>query len=95
MNILSKEKNDIAHSFKIHENDCGSSFVQCALLTSQILKLTDHLKIHKHDFSSRRSLLIMVNKRKKLLKYVYNKNHQSYYALIEKLQIRDILKTKN
>lgn len=92
MNILSQEKNNIAGSYKLHENDCGSLFVQCALLTSKIINLTEHLKIHKHDHSSRRGLLIMVNKRRKLLNYLNSRNQNSYKELIAKLGIRDVVK---
>jgi small subunit ribosomal protein S15 len=92
MNILSQKKNHIASSYKTHENDCGSVFVQCALLTNQISNLTEHLKAHKHDHSSRRGLLIMVNKRRKLLSYLNSKNTDSYKDLIQKLGIRDVIK---
>jgi small subunit ribosomal protein S15 len=92
MNILSREKNNIAGLYKVHENDCGSVFVQCALLTNQISNLTEHLRAHKHDHSSRRGLLIMVNKRKRLLGYLNSKNPNSYKELIEKLGIRSTVK---
>ena len=92
MNILSKKKDDIAGSYKVHENDCGSVFVQCALLTNQISNLTEHLRAHKHDHSSRRGLMIMVNKRKRLLSYLNSQSSNSYKELIEKLGIRGTIK---
>jgi small subunit ribosomal protein S15 len=91
MNILI-HTNETIKNFQIHEKDCGSVFVQCAILTERISNLTEHLKAHKHDFNSRRSLLIMVNKRKKMLKYLFSKNQNMYYDLIAKLNIRDTFK---
>lgn len=90
--MLSSEKHQIASEYQIHEKDTGSVFVQCKLLSVQIANLTEHLKQHKHDHSSRRGLLIMVNKRKKLLKYLNSQSHEQYKQLIAKLQIRDVLK---
>ncbi len=71
-----------------HEGDTGSPEVQIALLTSRIEGLTGHFKAHKKDFHSRTGLLKMVGQRRKLLKYLRNKDVQRYRALIEKLGLR-------
>ncbi len=71
-----------------HEGDTGSPEVQIALLTSRIEGLTGHFKAHKKDFHSRTGLLKMVSQRRKLLKYLRNKDVQRYRALIEKLGLR-------
>ncbi len=71
-----------------HEGDTGSPEVQVALLTSRIESLTGHFKAHKKDFHSRTGLLKMVGQRRKLLKYLRNKDVQRYRALIEKLGLR-------
>ena len=87
--MLSKKKKDaIIKKYKTHEKDTGSSEVQIAILTAEIKDLTDHLKNHKHDFSSRRGLLRKVNLRRKLLKYLSRENHESYEELIKKLKIK-------
>ena len=63
-------KAEVKNEYKLHEQDTGSAEVQVALLSSRIKELTDHLKLHKKDHSSRRGLIMMVNKRRKLLTYV-------------------------
>ena len=68
--------------------DSGSTEVQCAVLTKRIETLTEHLKIHKKDFSSRRGLLIIVNRRKRLLEYLKSKDASRYEALILSLGLR-------
>ena len=73
---------------KTHENDTGSPEVQVAILTARIQQLTEHLKVHKHDNHSRRGLLKMVGKRRKLLDYLAKKDIERYRALIAKLGIR-------
>jgi len=70
------------------ESDTGSPEVQIALLTHNINHLTEHLKVHKHDHHSRRGLLLQVGQRKRLLKYLRNKDITRYRALIQKLGIR-------
>lgn len=90
MSIQKKQKQEIIKEFAINNNDTGSSEVQIALLTEKIKYLTEHMKIHKHDFHSRRGLLMMVTKRKSLLKYLRNKDQDKYDALIQKLQIRGV-----
>jgi small subunit ribosomal protein S15 len=71
-----------------HEGDTGSPEVQVALLTARIEQLTGHFKVHKKDFHSRTGLLKLVGQRRKLLKYLKNKDVQRYRALIEKLVLR-------
>ena len=71
----------------MHESDTGSPEVQVALLSEQIIKLTSHLKNHKKDNHSRRGLLQMVNKRRRLLNYLKNKDEDRYTALLEKMEL--------
>ena len=81
-------KADVKNEYKLHEQDTGSAEVQVALLTARIKELTEHLKIHKKDHSSRRGLIMMVNKRRKLLNYVQRKDEDRYKTLIGKLGLR-------
>jgi len=81
-------KAEIKNEFKRSEQDTGSADVQVALLTSRIKELTEHLKIHKKDQSSRRGLIMMVNKRRKLLSYVQKEDDARYKELIAKLGLR-------
>jgi len=81
-------KAEIKNEFKRGEQDTGSVEVQVALLTSRIKELTEHLKSHSKDHSSRRGLIMMVNKRRKLLSYLQNKDDARYKAVIEKLGLR-------
>jgi small subunit ribosomal protein S15 len=71
-----------------HEGDSGSPEVQVAVLTRRIAHLTEHLREHKHDYHSRRGLLKMVGKRRRLLKYLQKKDVERYRALIAKLGLR-------
>ena len=71
-----------------HEGDTGSPEVQVAVLTRRIAHLTEHLREHKHDYHSRRGLLKMVGKRRRLLKYLQKKDVERYRALIAKLGLR-------
>lgn len=87
--MLSKEeKQEIIEEYQREEGDTGSSEVQIALLTARISQLTDHLKDHQNDHHSRRGLLKMVGKRKKLLRYLKNNDVERYRDLIKKLDIR-------
>lgn len=70
------------------ENDCGSVEVQVAILTGRINELTEHLKIHKKDHSSRRGLLALVNNRRRLLAYLQKEDYARYSALIKSLGLR-------
>ncbi len=80
-----KIKEQIIEKFATHKGDTGSPEVQAALLTEQIKNLTDHLKQHTHDVHSRRGLLSMVNKRRRLLQYLLKKDQERYQAVIQKL----------
>jgi len=86
--IDKKKKAQIIKKFATHENDTGSSEVQIALLTEEIKNLTDHLKTHKKDFSSRRGLLRKVSERRKLLKYLQRENQESFDELVKKLKLK-------
>ena len=78
----------IVEKYKIHKKDTGSPDVQVALLTQRITNLTGHLKIHKKDFHSRRGLILMVGKRRKLLKYLLRKNLKRYEKVVNGLKLR-------
>ena len=82
------DKTNVIAEFARHENDTGSPEVQVAILTKRIVQLTDHLRTHKHDESSRRGLLKLVGRRRRLLKYIQSKDYQRYAALVERLNIR-------
>jgi len=87
--MLSKEKKqEIIKEYQREEEDTGSSEVQVALLTARITQLTDHLKEHSNDYHSRRGLLKMVGKRKRLLKYLKNNDIERYRNLISRLGLR-------
>lgn len=80
-----KIKQQIIKEFATKSGDTGSPEVQVALLTEQVKNLTDHLKEHPHDIHSRRGLLSMVNKRRRLLQYLFKKDNDRYKIVIEKL----------
>jgi small subunit ribosomal protein S15 len=86
--IDKKKKQQIIKKFATHENDTGSSEVQIALLTEEIKNLTEHLKTHKKDFSSRRGLLRKVAERRRLLKYLEKENYESFQELVKKLKLK-------
>lgn len=86
--LLKKTKKEVIKEFAKDAKDSGSPEVQCAVLTNQIENLTGHLKTHKKDFSSRRGLLSLVSKRRRLLDYLKSKSVQRYEDLIKKLDIR-------
>jgi small subunit ribosomal protein S15 len=81
-------KREIVSSFRTHDSDTGSYQVQIALVTSRIQYLTDHMKLHSKDLSARRSLLILVAKRAKLLKYLKLHNSPAYEEITQKLSIK-------
>ena len=82
------KKQSIIEEYKTHEADTGSTEVQVAILTARIRELTEHMKVHKKDFHSRRGLLIMVGKRRRLLQYLRNKDFGRYQTLIQRLGLR-------
>jgi small subunit ribosomal protein S15 len=83
-----KIKEKIIKKFRVHETDTGSPQVQIAILSEEIKELTEHLKIHKHDFSSRRGLLKKVGERRKFLKYLQKENFSEFKKLAEKLKLK-------
>ncbi len=86
--IDKKKKQQIIKKFAVHEHDTGSSEVQIALLTEEIKNLTEHLKTHKKDYSSRRGLLRKVAERRKLLRYLEKENLASFEDLVKKLKLK-------
>ena len=88
MSLIAKNKEELIKNFAISSQDTGSVHVQCALLSSRIQNLTEHLKLHSHDHHSRRGLLMMVGKRRRLLNYLKKNNHKEYIELIDRLGIR-------
>jgi small subunit ribosomal protein S15 len=89
MSLTSAQVSEIVNNYKCSDNDTGSPEVQVSLITSRIVYLTEHFKTHKKDNHSRQGLLALVNKRRKLLRYLKRKSNDRYYALIEKLKLRD------
>lgn len=86
--IGKEKKQQLVEEFKVHEADTGSTEVQVAILTTRIRELTEHMKLHKKDFHSRRGLLIMVGKRRKLLQYLKRRDFARYQDLIQRLGLR-------
>ena len=86
---MNKEKKlETIKEFQRSEGDVGSAEVQIALMTGRILELTEHMKVHKKDFSSRRGLVSLVNKRRNLLNYLQREDYDRYIAVIRKLGLR-------
>ena len=83
-----KIKQRIISKFKIHDSDTGSTQVQVAILTEEIKQLTEHLKRHKHDHSSRRGLLKKVGERRRLLKYLQKEDEKAFVELSAKLKLK-------
>ncbi len=88
MALTATDKSGVISQFRLHDTDTGSPEVQVALLTNRITYLTEHLKTHKKDHHSRRGLLMMVGRRRRLLNYVKNKDVNRYRKLIEAVGIR-------
>jgi small subunit ribosomal protein S15 len=88
MTIAVERKKGLVKDFARQEGDTGSPEVQVALLTERINHLTDHLKVHKKDFTSRHGLLKMVGQRRRLLKYLEESDKSRYESLISRLGIR-------
>ena len=87
--VLAREqKADVIHRFRTHESDTGSPEVQIAILSERIGELTEHFKNHKKDHASRRGLLMMVSKRRRLLDYLKEYDTERYKSVIQKLGIR-------
>ena len=88
MSITKKTKQNLISEYSINEKDTGSTEVQIAILSERIKNLTDHFKNHKHDNHSKRGLIAMVNKRKKLLRYLSNIDEKKFQEIKKKLSIR-------
>lgn len=83
-----EKKESLISAHRVHEADTGSPEVQVALLTERINQLTEHLKVHKHDYHSRRGLLMMVGQRRRQLTYLNKQDVQRYRSIISKLGLR-------
>ena len=88
MSITKENKTNLINEFSKNDKDTGSTGVQIAVLTERIKNLTEHFKTHNKDNHSKRGLVALVNKRKKLLNYLSKKNKSEYSELIKKLNIR-------
>ncbi|KXK03659.1 MAG: 30S ribosomal protein S15 [Acidobacteria bacterium OLB17] len=88
MATVTEVKQQIVNDYKTHGTDTGSSQVQIALLTQRINELTEHFKVHKKDNNSRKGLLKLVSRRRKLLDYLRHRNIDEYHTIIGKLGLR-------
>jgi len=88
MTLTKEQKTDLIDSYHRHDGDTGSPEVQVAILTRRISQLTEHLRAHKHDESSRRGLLKLVGQRRRLLAYLRRTAFPRYIALAERLNLR-------
>ena len=88
MALSTEEKKQILAEYGVHDSDTGSPEAQVALLTKRIIGLTEHLKVHKHDHHSRRGLLLLVGRRRRLLNYVMKVDIERYRSLIQRLGLR-------
>ena len=88
MSIKKDTKKEIISKFATNEKETGSAQVQIAVLSERINNLTEHFKLHKHDNHSKKGLVALVNKRKKLLSYIAKKNNDKYKEIIKELKIR-------
>lgn len=88
MPVTKEKKSEIIGNFQTHDGDVGSAEVQIALLTERIAQLTDHLREHKHDFHTRRGLLKLVGRRRRLQAYLSHKSPERYRSLISELGLR-------
>ena len=82
------KKQAVIEGYRTHEGDTGSPQVQVALLTERINSLTEHMKVHRHDYHSLRGLMMMVGQRQRLLKYLVKNDPENYRTIIKKLGIR-------
>ncbi|MBV5259804.1 30S ribosomal protein S15 [Synechococcus moorigangaii CMS01] len=88
MALTQERKQELMGEYQVHETDTGSADLQVAFLTARINQLTEHLKINKKDHSSRRGLLKMIGKRKRLLQFIKSNDQERYQTLIGRLGIR-------
>lgn len=88
MVLAKNQKKEVIDEFKKHEGDTGSPEVQIAILTKRIIYLTEHVKVHKKDHHSRRGLLMLVGRRRRLLKYLKKKDVSRYRAILGELGLK-------
>ncbi len=88
MALRKEKKTEVIDNFRKHAKDTGSASVQVALLTEQINHLTDHFKLHRKDFHSRRGLLMMIGKRRRLLAYLKKSDPKKYEETLDQLDLR-------
>lgn len=88
MVLLKDKKKEIIDTFKAHSRDTGSAEVQVAIITERINNLSDHFKYHKKDFHSRRGLLMLVGRRRRLLNYLKDRDIKKYEEVLNKLNLR-------
>ncbi len=88
MSLATEEKQNLINKYQKHSTDTGSVEIQVAMLSERITKLSGHLQGNNHDFSSRKGLLKMIGRRKRLLNYIRGNSEKSYSELVEKLGIR-------
>jgi small subunit ribosomal protein S15 len=88
MSLTQERKHEIIEGYQVHETDTGSAEVQIAILTERINRLSEHLKANSKDHASRRGLLQLIGRRKRLLSYMRRENAERYPALIQRLGIR-------
>lgn len=90
MALLKEDKTKLIEDYRINENDTGSPEVQIAVLTSRITYLTEHLQEHKKDYHTRRGLIKLVGRRRKLLRYLMNKDFERYSTILKRLNLKKI-----
>jgi small subunit ribosomal protein S15 len=90
MGLTTEKKREIAENYGNSENDTGSTAVQIAMFTEKIRELTEHLNVHRKDFSSQRGLRKMVGQRRRLMKYLKKQDLAAYKELIQRLGIRGV-----
>jgi small subunit ribosomal protein S15 len=88
MSLVAEKKSQVITTYRVHKTDTGSPEVQIAILSQRILMLTDHFKTHKKDHHSRRGLLILVARRRRLLDYLKSRSPERYVKIIQSLGIR-------
>ncbi|MEU4838175.1 30S ribosomal protein S15 [Nocardia testacea] len=88
MALTTEQKKSILAEYGLHETDTGSPEAQIALLSKRISEITEHLKVHKHDHHTRHGLMALIGRRKRLSKYLQNKDINRYRSLIERLGLR-------
>ncbi len=88
MSLVAEKKSQVITTFRVHKTDTGSPEVQIALLSQRIVLLTDHFKTHKKDHHSRRGLLMLVARRRRLLDYLKSRSPERYVKIIQSLGIR-------